>query len=388
MIPKKNIQNYSERKSILLKKIVDAINNTEVDDLSVDDLSFRQELAFATNGYEMDKSKYKFDYYLYLSESICIFCYKNTNIDKDFIGFIGLSESDMNLLDTSFTRSEYINNLSRETSNISLYIKAIVDLDIPVMSTVGNYYILDNIVSTEIEEVDFNAVNKCFGEFYSIELKKEYITLNNENDFYQILSNILVDSGILVNNTIKNLKFDLYDIINESNINYHHLLLGLISNSFEDMFLNFYKILESLFPIFFYDNLYLFFKDKSIKIKELAVKLEEEANVRASEKESIKRIFEFYSKGNDISIFRGIFHITQDEIDKGIDIARISEAFYYLRNSYVHGRWAFTTSEKIENHKNYQEFDREEWIKIIDLELDIIKKCLKHAKDQNYFSDK
>ena len=383
MIPKKNIQNYSERKSILLKKIVDSINNTEVDDLS-----FRQELAFATNGYEMDKSKYKFDYYLYLSESICSFCYKNTNIDKDFIGFIGLSESDMNLLDTSFTRSEYINNLSRETSNISLYIKAIVDLDIPVMSTVGNYYIIDNIVSTEIEEVDFNAVNKCFGEFYSIELKKDYITLNNENDFYQILSNILVDSGILVNNTIKNLKFDLYDIINESNINYHHLLLGLVSNSFEDMFLNFYKILESLFPIFFYDNLYLFFKDKSIKIKELAVKLEEEANVRASEKESIKRIFEFYSKGNDISIFRGIFHITQDEIDKGIDIARISEAFYYLRNSYVHGRWAFTTSEKIENHKNYQEFDREEWIKIIDLELDIIKKCLKHAKDQNYFSDK
>ena len=385
-----NTKRFDDRKKIVLKKLIEYIKSGDEDI----DTSYRSRsnLVFSSLGKEIDKSNYRFIYKQYINEKVISFLYSRKISDDEsvyFIGFTGLSSVEMEMLDLSFNENEteYIEKLKREDENISLYCKAIADLDLSIVKSTKKGYIINNIVAEDIEKVDFRSVSECFGEFYSIQLKKE-CEIETEDIFFEYLIKIFLDSKILINKDLINEVTDsdtenlFYELLDIKEINKYHILSGLLSQRFEDTFLSYYKILESLFPIFYYHELHQSLKKSGKKIHELAIVLEKQANVRASESESLKRIFDFYNEKNCLDDLVEIFEVNEIS-DESKKIETIANCFYQIRNSYVHGRWIFTTKQA-ENKKNFNTLDKQDWIKLIKIELKILDVCLKYAKNSNY----
>lgn len=382
-----NTKRFDDRKEIVLKKLIEYIKS---DDENIDtSYKSRSKLFFSTLDEEIDKSDYRFIYKQNINGKLISFLYSRKISDDEsvyFIGFTGLSSVEMEVLDLSFNETEYIEKLKREDENVSLYCKAIADLDLSIVKSTEKEYIINNIVAEGIEEVDFRRVSECFGEFYSIQLKKE-CEIENEDIFLEYLIKIFLDSKILINKDLINEVTDsvtenlFYELLDIKEIKKYHILSGLLSQRFEDTFLSYYKILESLFPVFYYRELHESLKKSGKKMHELAIVLEKQANVRANESESLKRIFDFYNEKNCLDDLVEIFEVS--EVDESKKIETIADCFYQIRNSYVHGRWIFTT-KKVENKKNFNTLDKQDWIKLIKTELRILDVCLKYAKKSNY----
>ena len=325
---------YDKRKKYILDKLTSLYYNLEEIPNDV-----KQNISICSLD-RTDKTNFMFILSEVINERVISFIFKDDkNSDDFYIGFFGLTESEMDQLDNSFQADPLFLSASRGSQNFNLYLQAICVLEIPAIQNINPKELYDKILYPSDEDVNFEDITIFFGDFYFLKINISLVnTTKWENEISRISSHVFIKSNILISLPFNDqIIYSMTELTKELNhINYYHLLECIVSPTWGDSFFKIYKIIESLYPIYYYRNLYSDIKPESKNIVYLSYLIEKNVDARPSEVTSIKNAFDFYDKNAKISqeMFE-IFKINDSSVSS------LANQIYGLRNSYVHGRWIF-----------------------------------------------
>lgn len=330
----KNERSYDKRKKYLLDELTSLYYSLEDNPSNV-----KQNIQIFSSE-APDKTNFKFLESEVINERVTSFIFRNeTDTDILNIGFFGLSESEMKKLDEAFQKDELFLYASRGSYNLNLYLQTLCNLEIAPIQTANPKEIHDKILYPSDDEVIFEDIIYFFGDFYFLTLNLSLVDCTKlENEISRISSYVFIKSNILISLPFNEGILDsLLELTKELiYINYYHLLEGIVSPTWGDSFFKFYKIIESLYPIYYYRKLYSDISPASKNIVYLSYLLEKSVKIKPNEEDSIKKAFEFYGENNSLSQeFFKIFNVSNSSYPS------LAKQVYHLRNSYVHGRWIF-----------------------------------------------
>ena len=330
----KNERSYDNRKKYVLNELTSLYNYLEEKPNNV-----KHSIGIHSSD-EPDKTNFKFIESEVINERVTSFIFRNeTNIDILNIGFFGLSESEMNKLDEAFQKDNLFLSASRGSKNFNIYLQTLCDLELSPIQTANPMELYDKILYPSDEDIEFEDIFYFFGDFYFLTLNLSLVDCTKlENEISRISSYVFIKSNILISLPFnEHILSSLLELTKELiHINYYHLLEGIVSPTWGDSFFKFYKIIESLYPIYYYRKLYSDIKPASNNIVYLSYLLEKNVKVKPNEEDSIKNAFEFYKGSNELppELFK-IFNVSNSSYSS------LATHMYRLRNSYVHGRWIF-----------------------------------------------
>ena len=218
--------------------------------------------------------------------------------------------------------------------NSGLFTAIITELELPVMSTVTNLQLEQNILSQSKSEPlyvghDMNDLLPIFPNIFIGEITSQFI--GNKNNLPQIVCSYLAINKKFITlpfstDTLNNLN-DLV-LLNSNILNYDSIIQALLSSHFKFAFLDLYRCIEMLYQIIYVDDTH---KKLSLTIDktEFLLAIDDKLNWRPNERNAIKKLFAETPEVYKVELNKAIKNVDNQ-------IKSYSDWFYDLRCSIVH----------------------------------------------------
>lgn len=296
---------------------------------------------------------------------------------KNYIVFVGKKELELNNLSDFFI--EVYNN------QIEFYDEDCLNMEFMMLDKIFkalNVNLDSNINEIqEYEELTFKQLHQYFEPIIIFEINNN---LNFTSDiFHQVLINVLLENK---NHIILDFTEDLLkemaslNQVNNDNFYYKFLYKAVISATWEEVFLQFYRMIERVFPVFYFYKIYSKYeiKEKSLPIDIMAFSehIEKFFGKRPDEQVVVSQIIEMYSECKDYEFFNLICNSknSTNTLISSTDIAAAGTYFYAMRNSLIHAREIFVNSSEPKNiHVSKLIADEEVFKKLIKDTLKIVR---------------
>lgn len=245
-----------------------------------------------------------------------------------------------------------------------IFLSIINNLEIDPVDDVFKIY--DKILYEDDQPISIDSLHSIYDDIYISKIDNDNLCFisNNQFDLYKIITYHSINSGNFNLNINPYAKDKLILLLSEDYpINFYSLLTGILSTHWSQFYLSVYKIIESMYPYFFYEELIKKTVNTSFdSVRDLALFIESNlSGAKPKEELSFKKLIDCIDPKEEFSPCK-----LRDLL---ADKSHSSTAYYKLRNNIVHEREIFNRGK---HSINYEGFSDSDWNEIINELINIV----------------
>lgn len=287
---------------------------------------------------------------------------------KKYIVIVGKKDINLDNLRDSF--------VTVYSNQIELYPEELLDIEFADLDKIFKKLkiTLDSNLN-DLEEDDDLTFTSLHGNFEPTLVLEVNDNLNFTSDiFHQSLIAILLENKKHIILDFSESVLKLIKLLNENNVqefHYKFLYKAIISSTWEEMFLQLYRMIERVFPIFHYFDIYSRYEIKEgtepVDIMAFSQHIESFFGKRPDEQTVVKQVIKSYANSKD-HLFFNLLCKSENSTESSINPEDISSAgtyFYAIRNALIHAREVFTNPSEQRYIHAKSLIDDEEAFKIL-----------------------